>query len=188
MVSTLPEVFKALINLFQQVPLLESAVFLIYSATGAAIYFFIKIWYPDMIRIRNEENEQKRMLAEREIKKTEMLEQALNNMQILLQANTDTVGGFNKSIQMLDSTLEKVSDKLFEHDAQSKSLVDGVKNVKEEISHLREISPTIADINLIHQRLDDLKTNIGDKLDVGLINRKLDQILETVANIKGKIM
>lgn len=161
---------------------------MIYCIAGAGVYFFIKVWYPEATRIRQEEAEVKKALAEKELKKTEMLEQALNNMQVLLQSNTDTVSGFNRSIQMLDSTLEKVSDKLFEHDAQSKNLVDGVKNVKEEISHLREISPTIADINLIHQRLDDLKTNIGDKLDVGLINRKLDQILEAVANIKGKIM
>lgn len=175
------ETINLIASVFSKVSLVESAVFMIYCLIGSSVFFLIKIWFPQYLK-------NKQIESERDLKKTEVIETTLHNMGILLQSNTDAISSFNKAILTLDTTLEKVSDKLYAHDAGLQSLIENIKALTIEVNRLKEHNPGIADVNRIHQRIDELKNNAGDKKDVGLIIHKLDQILEVVLEIKGKIL
>jgi len=172
---------QILASVFQNVSTVETAVFLVYCFMGSCIFFLFKVWFPEYIN-------SKRMEITRENKKAELLEATLKNISILLQSNTDAIQGFNKSIAILDGTLDKVSDKLHAHDARSQGLEDNIKVVATEMSRLKECSPKVSDIDRIDKRIDDFKGSVSDKQDVSIIVKKLDQILESVAEIKGKIL
>ena len=173
------EVIKTLATIFSQVSLVETAIFLIYCILGSAIYFIFQIWYPEYSKNKRQEIE---------AKKTDMFSESLKNMNILLQQNTSVIQGFNRSITMLDNTLDKVSDKLHAHDARAESLENNVQMVVQEMSRFKENTPTLSDFNRIHQRIDEIKDNLSDKRDVTLVLQKLDQILDSISQIKGKIM
>lgn len=175
------EVIKTLATIFSQVSLVETAIFLIYCILGSVIYFVFQIWYPEY-------SKNKRQEIEREAKKTDMFSESLKNMNILLQQNTSVMQGFNRSIIMLDNTLDKVSDKLHAHDARAESLENNVQMVVQEMSRFKENTPTLSDFNRIHQRIDEIKDNLSDKRDVTLVLQKLDQILDSISQIRGKIM
>lgn len=175
------ELLTTSINLFKSVSLVESAVFVIYMLIAGTLVFLIKVWFPRYL-------DNRKMEIERENRKTEILETTLKNISVVLQSNTDVMQGFNKSIYILEDTLEKVSDKLFAHDERSKYLSESIKGINNELLRLKEDAPTINDINLLHQKIDEVKSNVADKKDINLIISKLDQILETVATLKGKIM
>lgn len=174
------EIFKVFASLFQSVTMVESAVFLVYMLIGGGVFFVLKVWFPQYLRNKQIENE-------REDRKAEISATTMKNMSTLLQSNTSAIESFNRSISLLDATLEKVSDKLHAHDAETKILTENVKNVNTEMSRLKESLPDMTDMNRLHQRIDELKTNVGDKNDVNLIIRKLDQILEAVLEIKGNL-
>ena len=102
---------------------------------------------------------------------------------IILRSNTDVIEGFNRSISMLDDTLEKVSDKLYAHDAESKVIHENVKSVDTQVGRLKESLPDMNDMNRLQQRIDD----VASKEDIKIIISKLDQLMEPIMEIKGKI-
>ena len=113
------------------------------------------------------------MEIERENRKTEILETTLKNISVVLQSNTDVMQGFNKSIYILEDTLEKVSDKLFAHDERSKYLSESLKGINNELLRLKEDAPTINDINLLHQKIDEVKSNVADKKEIRYLKQWL---------------
>ena len=171
---------KVLVDFFQSVSLTESAVFLIYLLIGSGTFFLLKVWFPQYLH-------NKQIEADREDRKAEVMETTLRNMTTLLQSNTSAIESFNRSISVLDTTLEKVSDKLYAHDAESKILTENVKSINQELSRFKADIPNMIDINRLHQRLDEMKNTVGDKNDIKLIMAKLDQILEDVLEIKGQL-
>lgn len=173
------DMVKTLANLFSQVSLVEASVFLVYCIIGCSIYFVFQIWFPSYSKIKQKE-------LEREDKKNEVLDATLKHMSAMLQQNSDVIQSFNRSINILDSTLDKVSDKLHAHDARTDTLESDFRVMAKEMGRFKETSPSLADINRIHQRLDEIK-DLSDKRDIGLILQKLDQIQETVLQVKGKI-
>jgi septal ring factor EnvC (AmiA/AmiB activator) len=175
------ETITALAGIFSKLGAAESAVFLIYMIFAFMGYFLLKIWFPKYI-------EKDKLREERELERLEMLKSALETMNLSLKGNNDIVQNLAQVINSLDSTLEKVSDKLYAHDARSEELAEHTKTIASEVNRLREQTPTLQDIQRLHQRIDELRANIGDKKDVGLIIQKLDQLLEMVANIKGKLL
>lgn len=175
------EVIKIFATIFSQVSLIETAVFLVYCTIGCGIYFLFQVWFPEYSKARRQEQD-------RQDKKTEILDQTLHQITIMLQQNTDAIQGFTKYISTIDNTLDKVSDTLHAHDARGHNLEENVKTISEEMSRFKENTPDLSDINRLHQRIDEIKNNLSDKRDVNLIIQKLDQILDTVAQIKGKLM
>ncbi len=175
------EVIKTLATIFSTVSLAETAIFLMYCFLGCSIYFLFQVWFPEYIKAKRQEND-------REDKRMKMFDDTLQQITVLLQQNTDIIQNFNRSISILDSTLDKVSDKLHAHDAKADGLNENIRNITKEISHFRENTPSIIDINRLHTRIDDIKTDLSDKHDVDIIIQKLDQILEVISQIRGKIM
>lgn len=175
------EIVKIFATVFSQVSLVETAIFLIYCTIGCSVYFFFQVWFPEYTKTKRQE-------MDREDKKTELMDQTMKNIVVLLQQNTDIIQGLNKSISTLDLTLDKVSDKLHALYEKNKNLEDNIKTLSEEMARFKENTPDLSDINRIHQRIDEIKNNLSDKRDVNLIIQKLDQILDTVAQIKGKMM
>jgi septal ring factor EnvC (AmiA/AmiB activator) len=174
------EMITVLANVFSKIGAAESAVFLIYMIFGFLGYFLLKVWFPKYV-------EKDKIREERESERLEMLKSALETMNISLKGNNDIVQNLSQVIGSLDTTLEKVSDKLHAHDARSEELSENTKTIASEVNRLREQTPTLQDIQRLHQRIDELRANIGDKKDVGLIIHKLDQLLEMVASMKGKL-
>ena len=160
---------KTLVTLFSHVSLVEASVFLIYCIVGCSVYFIFQIWFPAYNKTKERE------LA-RDDKKNEMLDATLKHMATMLQQNTDVIQGFNRSITILDNTLDKVSDKLHAHDAKTDTLESDFRNLNIEMTRFKETVPGLMDVNRIHQRLDEIKSNLSDKHDVNLIMQKLDQI------------
>lgn len=174
------EFIKVFASLFQSVTMVESAVFLIYMLIAGGVFFVLKIWFPQYLRNKELENE-------REERKAESAEAQWKNISTLLQSNTSAIESFNRSISILGSTLEKVSDKIHEQDARMKMLNENVRDANTEVGRLKENIPNMTDMNRLHQRIDELKSHISDKNDITLIINKLDQILESILEIKGRL-
>lgn len=163
------EVIKTLATLFSHVSLVEASVFLIYCIVGCSVYFIFQIWFPAYSKVKEKE------LAH-EDKKNEMLDETLKHMATMLQQNTDVIQGFNRSITILDNTLDKVSDKLHAHDAKTDTLESDLRSLNSEMNRFKETVPGLTDVNRIHQRLDEIKSNLSDKHDVNMILQRLDQL------------
>lgn len=175
------EVIKTLATIFSTVSLTETAVFLMYCFMGCGIYFIFQVWFPEYVKAKRQEND-------REDKRMEMFDATLQQITVLLQQNTDVIQSFNRSISILDNTLDKVSDKLHAHDAKTDGLDENIRALSKEVSRFKENTPSMRDINRLHARIDDIKNSLSDKQDVTLVIQKLDQILEAIAQIQGKIM
>lgn len=170
------ELLTILADIFKSVSFVESAIFLVYLMIGLSVFFVFKVWFPHYLNNRAIENE-------REERKAQAMEAAIHNMTIILRSNTDVIEGFNRSISMLDDTLEKVSDKLYAHDAESKVIHENVKSVDTQVGRLKESLPDMNDMNRLQQRIDD----VASKEDIKIMISKLDQLMEPIMEIKGKI-
>lgn len=175
------EVIKTLATIFSSVSIAETAVFLLYCLFACGGYFLFQVWFPEYLKSKHQENE-------REDKKIEIFDATQKQIIATLEHNSVIIDNFNHSISALDNTLDKISDKLHTHDAKVENIKDNVKILTKEVSRFKENTPTLRDINRIHQRIDEIKNNLSNKQDVNLIIHKLDQILEAVSQIQGKMM
>ena len=174
------EVFVAASELFQNVSLLDSFIFLIYCIIVAFIYFFVKVYLPQRI-------EDRKLELEHEQKRTELMADAVSEIRAMIQSNTESLKNFNMAISTLNQTFEKVSDKLFSHDARSAHIDESLKEMRQDIGHLVDRSPSDGSLNRIHTRLDDIGASVADKGDIKMVVDKLDIIQHSVAEIKGKL-
>lgn len=167
-------------ELYQKLSFIDSFIFFLYCLIGSGIYFFFRVYMPQRLKERDAEikNEQRKMA---------LAEKAFQELDIMLKSNTETIKDLGQAIMILNQTFEKVSDKLYSHDEKTTYINQILTEVKDDLSIIRDKSPSADAINRIHARIDDIAKDSASKTDIKLIVDKVDSIGQTVNQINGKL-
>ena len=122
-----------------------------------------------------------------EQRKMALAEKAFQELDVMLKSNTETIKDLGQAIMILNQTFEKVSDKLYSHDEKTTYISQILTEVKDDLSIIRDKSPSADAINRIHARIDDIAKDSASKTDIKLIVDKVDSIGQTVNQINGKL-
>ena len=167
-------------ELYQKLSFIDSFIFFLYCLIGSGIYFFFRVYMPQRLKERDAEikNEQRKMA---------LAEKAFQELDVMLKSNTETIKDLGQAIMILNQTFEKVSDKLYSHDEKTTYINQILTEVKDDLSIIRDKSPSADAINRIHARIDDIAKDSASKTDIKLIVDKVDSIGQTVNQINGKL-
>lgn len=173
-------IFKTVAELYQKLSFIDSFIFFLYCLIGSGLYFFFRVYMPQHMKERKIELENERQ-------KMQLAEKAFQELDGVLKTNTETIKDLGRTIEILNQTFEKVSDKLHSHDEKTVFISQTLREVKDDLGVIRDNTPSSGTIGRIHDRIDNMSKDMATKSDIKLVVDKVDQIGQAVHEINGKI-
>lgn len=167
------DIINMIASLSQNSSLINSAVFVFYIFLIAAIVYFFKFWVPE----RSKERESQLKLE------NDKLEVFKNNM----KHNNQIMLSFKQTLDRLDCTLNKVSDKLIVHDVDAKVIGEDVKDLESLVLRLKEKTPTMSDLDSLERKVESCKEYSASSKESDQIIHKLDEIMKAIIELKNVI-
>jgi hypothetical protein len=106
---------------------------------------------------------------------------------ILIANNTKAVESLGETLRMQCATFEKVSDKLSSHDQRSIEILNTLVTIQNSLITVTQRQATIADINRLHERIDNLIQSVVSKNDFESCLKQLDEIQKDISRLCGKV-
>lgn len=186
------DMFASGAQIFKDLGILESMIFSMLVAILGGGWYYISRIYPRRLETEEKREALRLEIEDRKEKKqtatNDMLRESVNHQRELLSNNTKAIEHLGTSLELLNQTFEKVSDRLSSHDERSVHITTLLRAQSESISNLSERVASNDALVRVHDRIDEMTKGLAEKEDIVQLQTAIHQVNQGIARNTDKLI